>query len=85
MALLSIDEEMDRATLATPFSNGFEGEAWMNLWCDDCANQYDCPLIMVAVMNRVPAAWELRDPAGLNKYSCAEFADKAPSTQEINP
>lgn len=84
MALLSTDEEMARAALKIPFSNGFEAETWTNLWCEDgCIFYNDCPLITVAIMNRTPAAWILREPGGLNKYTCTEYSDASQATQEI--
>jgi hypothetical protein len=73
VALLSLEEEMARADLGYPFVNDAAFEAWMQIWCDECIVVSRCPLVTVGAMNRTPAAWTLRDPAAVNKYTCAEF------------
>lgn len=75
MALLSYDEEYERAHDVSPFSNGFEGETWMDLWCVDCAKEPDCPLLVVALMGRTPRPWTERQPMSLNRYTCHEYDD----------
>ena len=52
-----------------PFSNGTEGYAWMDAWCDDCAHDHDmhtpdgeggCPIIaesFLATYDEYPGAW----------------------------
>lgn len=72
MALLSIEDEMARATLTPPFSNGYEGESWESIWCEDCIHYDDCPLLSVAVFGRTPHAWKMRDIGALNRYTCHE-------------
>jgi hypothetical protein len=48
------------------FSNGTEGYAWMENWCESCVHdkpareerpEDGCPLIMVAFMSRTPSEW----------------------------
>lgn len=73
MALLSIEDEMERAEGGAPFSNSTDGFGWMAIWCEECTREPDCPLLVVALMNRTPAAWTVRDPAAINKYTCTEF------------
>jgi hypothetical protein len=75
MALLSVEEEMERAQPTAPFSNSTDGFGWMSIWCDECAQEADCPLLLVAMMNRTPAAWVLREPLGINKYTCIEYQE----------
>ncbi len=76
MALLSFDEENERSDPHAPFANGYEGESWMSLWCEDgCANYKDCPLILVALLGRTPQQWEIREPGGLNRYTCHAYTD----------
>lgn len=76
MALLSYEQEDERAEDEAAFSNGFEGESWMHIWCEACRHEEDCPLIMVALMGKRPAAWEQRVPSSLNRYTCHEFEQK---------
>ncbi len=78
MALLSFPQEMGRSLPEPPFANGFEGESWMRLWCEDCANDVgrDCPLVAVALMGRTPLAWDDENPGHLNRYVCHEFVKK---------
>ena len=81
MALLSPAEEYDRAAPHAPFSNGTEGEAWMQRWCYRCVHDRDedCPLLTVAMIDRTPAAWTPTDPHGLaDRYTCAEFTPTEP-------
>lgn len=75
MALLSFDEEYDRAHDTSAFSNSTDGHAWMGLWCEDCNHYEDCPLILVAMMGRTPLTWSEREPRSLNRYTCREFDD----------
>jgi hypothetical protein len=76
VALLDLTSEMARARDGAAFSNGFEGQSWMNLWCEDgCRNHPDCPLLDVALLGRTPAQWVLRDPGGLNRYTCEQYSE----------
>lgn len=85
MALLDLRAEAARARDGAPFSNGFEGESWMSLWCQDCAHQKFCPLLDVAFLGRTPAPWTLREPGGLNRYTCEEHQEIVyESTEEIS-
>lgn len=77
---------MARSRDERPFANGFEGESWMNLWCWDCqVDEDECPLIGVAMLGRTPAAWALRDPAGLNRYTCNEYQETEYTVVEEQP
>ncbi len=78
MALLDLESELDRSRGVAAFANGFEGEAWMSLWCADCVNDADsdCPLIAVAMLGRTPAAFDDVSPGALNRYVCREFIKK---------
>lgn len=74
MAIGAMDEELARATERMPFSNGFEGEAWMGAWCYRCIRYDDCNLITVSLLGRTPAAWTEVHPRGLtDRYRCSEF------------
>jgi hypothetical protein len=66
---------MSRAGVDAPFSNSTDGLGWMSIWCDECVREPDCPLILVAMMNRTPAAWVLRDQASINRYTCTEYEE----------
>lgn len=74
MALLSEDEAFDRSAAKPPFANGFEGESWMRIWCEECRYEPDCPLILVALCGRTPGPWEEIDDQSLtHRYTCHEF------------
>lgn len=74
MALLSLQEEMDRSRSGPAFANGFEFDSWSAIWCEECALVDDCPLLEVALLEHlVPAAWEDRNPGALNRYVCHEY------------
>lgn len=73
MALLSIEAELERSEDKMPFSNSTEGVGWMSIWCEECAHEPDCPLLLVSMMDRTPAAWELRDQASINRYTCTQY------------
>lgn len=73
MALLSFDDEAERAKPDAPFSNSTDGCSWMAIWCEDCRHEADCPLLLLAITGFTPAAWQERDHASLNRYICLEF------------
>lgn len=73
MALLSYEQEMVRAKPERAFANGFEADSWMSIWCNDCVREATCPLIMVALMDHTPDAWDDVRPGYLNRYHCREF------------
>jgi hypothetical protein len=76
VALLDLAGESERSRDGAAFSNGFEGESWMSLWCfDGCVYEPDCPLIMVAMLDQTPGPWVERDPTSLNRYTCTEYDD----------
>lgn len=73
MALLSLEDELERAQPGSAFVNEEAFEAWMQIWCDEC-NVDACPLLTVgATTARTPAPWVLRDAGAVNKYVCTEF------------
>jgi hypothetical protein len=72
MALLRLEDEVQRAEPSSAFVNDDAFEAWMTIWCDECTRQ-TCPLITVAAVNRTPKPWMLRDAGAVNKYTCTEF------------
>lgn len=73
MALLSFDEEMERARPLVPFSNGYEYGCWSSIWCEECVNEPTCPLLLVSLHEVTPGPWEDRSPGELNRYHCHEF------------
>lgn len=75
MALLTFDEEMERARPRVPFSNGFEFESWSSIWCDECVHEGTCPLLLVMLHEVTPGPWDDINPGALNRYHCHEFND----------
>lgn len=73
MALLSVDAELGRAKDTVPFANGFEFDCWSAIWCEECVHYEDCPLMLVILHEKTPAAWDDIAPGALNRYHCAEF------------
>lgn len=72
--ILDGDAEWARSDDRAPFSNGFEGDAWMAAWCERCKLEPDCPLLTLAMMDRTPFAWVDFQIGGLaNRYQCVEF------------
>jgi hypothetical protein len=69
------------------FSNGTEGEGWMDNWCYRCAvdapfqrgaEPLGCPLIAVALLGKTPAEWVEQPwtetgPPLADRYHCTEF------------
>lgn len=76
MALLSFDDELDRAIQKVPFSNGFEFDSWSSIWCDECVHYEDCPLLLVILHEKTPEPWDDVRPSALNRYHCREFERK---------
>lgn len=67
------------------FSNGTEGECWMDNWCYRCRNDSPklvdqgkgCPLILVSLSGRTPSEWIEQNPLSLgDRYHCIEFRDR---------
>lgn len=74
--ILDVDQETQRARPIAPFSNGTEGDAWLERWCHRCANDHgeSCPLVLVSYLGLTPAAWEPDQPHSLGaQYRCVEF------------
>lgn len=84
MALLSFEQEYERAADERPFANGFEGESWMAHWCEMCVNSRlpdDCPLIGVALLGKTPQPWWLIDKRSLKaRFACQEYQPDEPGT-----
>lgn len=78
----SFDEAYAGARERSAFSNGTEGECWMDNWCARCVNDSPemvdrgegCPLILVALSGRTPTEWIEQNPLSLSdRYHCIEF------------
>lgn len=97
---LQIPDAYERARDEMPFSNSDEGYGWMANWCDRCIHdgcglgkdQPQCPLILVALLDRTPAEWldGPRDERGAyslaNQYHCLMFRDRDdPGGREPEP
>ncbi len=80
MSLLPFEQELQRASPGPAFSNGFEGDAWMDYWCSNCRHclpQGSCELITVALLGQVPFPWERLVANSLHKrYVCHEFSSR---------
>lgn len=82
------DEAYAAARDRPAFSNGTEGECWMENWCARCVNDSPelvnqgkgCPLILVALMGRTPSEWLEQDSTNgyslSDGYHCIEFRDR---------
>jgi hypothetical protein len=74
MSLPSFDEVVDQAADEPAFSNGTEGDAWMENWCYRCRHEETCPLIEAAMVGMTPAQWQEQDRFSLgSQYRCTEF------------
>ena len=86
------DNAYAAARVRPAFSNGTEGDVWMEQWCSNCehdaahrkgTDDVGCPLIIVALQARTPAEWEdgPRDEHGrysmANQYHCTRFEQEA--------
>lgn len=68
-----------------PFSNGTEGYAWTETWCDTCVHDREgragtgsgCPLLCVAILGRTPVEWTENEPRYQlgNTYTCSEYVE----------
>ena len=82
------DEAKAAAKDEPAFSNGTEGYAWMDNWCDRCVHdkgtrdgtdEAGCPLVMVALMGKTPIEWIDQTENGHrlgDTYHCTEFRDE---------
>ncbi len=91
---LQIPDAYERATEDMPFSNSDDGYGWMSNWCDRCVHdgcglgqeQPQCPLILVALLNRTPAEWMRQPVDAPDRYHCLMFRDRDdPGGQEPEP
>ncbi|MFI6496856.1 hypothetical protein [Nonomuraea typhae] len=96
MSLPTYEEAYARAREGSPFSNGFEGECWMDSNCYRCVNDaatrrgdWDngCPLILVALLGKTPAEWLTKNRSSLgDQYTCLYFRDEDdPGPDEPTP
>ncbi len=73
----AFDDAMDRAADRPAFSNGSEGDAWMENWCYRCRHDQSeegCPLLLVAMLGQTPAEWQEQDRMSLgSQYRCTQF------------
>jgi hypothetical protein len=86
MSLPTFEEADGRARKGSPFSNGTEGECWMDNNCHRCVHdaptrrdEWDkgCPLIMVALLGKTPAEWMEKNRSSLgDQYTCLFFRDE---------
>ncbi len=77
MVIQSFAQEMRRADNSPAFSNGFEGESWMAVWCAPCGHADSetggCTLIDVAHLGKTPFSWEpLYANSLARRYICHE-------------
>lgn len=86
------DEITADARDGSPFSNGTEGMAWMENWCERCVHDDEernvfCPLVTVAMLGKTPAEWIEEKPFSLgDRYTCVEFRDQdGPGDTEPQP
>jgi len=85
---IDYDDAFERARPGSAFANGTEWECWSANWCDKCTRDapfrngiaaVGCPLILVALQERIPAEWmeQPRDDRGryslTDQYHCIEF------------
>lgn len=81
----SYEEAFAAAKDGPPFSNGTEGYAWLDNWCDQCKHDRGarqgrdegCPLVLVSLMHRTPVEWIDQTANGHrlgDTYHCTEFA-----------
>ncbi len=76
MALLSVDEEMQRSSPTAPFATDSYAMSWMSLWCEDgCRFELCCPLVAVALSGRTPQPWTESRPGSLDRYTCHEYQE----------
>jgi len=99
MSMPAYADAFARALDSPPFSNGDEGCAWMDNWCDPCLNdgrglgldEPQCPLIAVVLSGRTPAEWfGQRDARGGyrmdDQYHCVRFRHRDdPGGREPEP
>lgn len=85
MALPTYKAAWETARDNPAFSNGTEGECWMEANCHQCINDSPelvdrgegCPLIEVAILGRTPMEWTPDKPGSLGEqYRCMYFRSK---------
>lgn len=96
MSLPTFEEASAKARQGLPFSNGTEGDCWMEANCGRCIHdkparhgrpEDGCPLVLVAYMGRTPAEWIETSPFGLSdRYTCVMFrSEDDPGPDEPAP
>lgn len=95
---LDYDDAYRRSREGPAFANGTEGYGWQANWCDNCLRDAPfrvgitdtgCPLLLIALSERIPAEWldGPRDEHGrysiADQYTCVEF--RAPGDGKGEP
>lgn len=82
MSLPTYEQALATSREGAPFSNGTEGECWLEANCYRCLNDAEfrrsegpgCVLVMLSYEDRTPAEWVLDKPGHLGqKYRCMYF------------
>lgn len=80
MSVPDYDQAWATAQERPAFSNGTEGECWMERNCYRCVNDdpnKGCELLLVALMGRTPAEWTPDRPSSISEqYRCMYFRNK---------
>jgi hypothetical protein len=93
VTLPAYSEALDHARDEPAFSNGTMWEIWSANNCCRCANdgiglgkdEPQCPLILVALMDKTPIEWTDQQPP-LGDYLCIYFRDRDdPGGREPHP
>lgn len=85
-AAAEIADDMGRVP---PFSNGTEGEIWMDKWCyNGCVKDRDvdsgngCPLLLQALLGETPDEWV---PSPDHRYVCTSWSADEPDRSGTDP
>jgi hypothetical protein len=76
--MVDYDAAFEAAADEPAFGNGTEWDIWRARWCEKpCARDVDenCPLIMVALMERTPQEWVREPGSHPGDYRCTEFRE----------
>lgn len=79
--LVLSEREMTPRSTSPAFSNGFEGDVWMERWCGTCRHDdvdrggnVACPLAGLALGGFTPRQWEDDVEGGLSsRYRCTAY------------
>lgn len=79
---IDYDDAYGRARPGQAFSNGFEFDCWEDGWCARCqrdvafregTTDQGCPLLLVALADRIPAEWQPGTDDLSNRYTCTAY------------